>query len=93
MTPTAALAAKLAQRVDDLDWTRIRASLDEVGIAAAGPILTRAQSGDVTALYRDDERFRSTIDRSRHRFGEGQYRYFAYPLPAVVADRRRLWLP
>ena len=35
-------------------------------------------------LYDDDDGFRSTIDMARHRFGEGQYRYFAHP-----AARRR----
>jgi hypothetical protein len=35
---------------------------------------------------------RSTLDLARHRFGEGEYRYFAEPLPeAVVALRAALY--
>jgi hypothetical protein len=45
------------------------------------------------ALYDDDGRFRSTIDMARHRFGQGQYRYFAYPLPPMVAELRAAFWP
>jgi hypothetical protein len=43
-------------------------------------------------VYDDDRRFRSTVDMARHRFGKGEYRYFAQPLPEVVeALRDALW--
>lgn len=45
------------------------------------------------ALYDQAERFRSTIDMARHRFGQGQYRYFAHPLPAAVAELRGSFWP
>ena len=45
------------------------------------------------ALYGDDGRFRSTIDMARHRFGEGQYRYFAHPLPELVSALRAAFWP
>ena len=32
--------------------------------------------------------FRSTIVMARHNFGRGEYRYFNYPLPALIADLR-----
>ncbi|MBT5049890.1 MAG: 2OG-Fe(II) oxygenase, partial [Rhodospirillaceae bacterium] len=38
--------------------------------------------------YDQDARFRSTIEMSRYRFGEGQYRYFDNPLPPLVAGLR-----
>ena len=48
----------------------------------------------IRRLYGDDDRFRSTIDMGRHRYGEGQYRYFARPLPDVVDElRARLLAP
>ena len=40
-------------------------------------------------MYPDDAHFRSTIDMERYRFGRGQYRYFAYPLPNIVSELRQ----
>jgi hypothetical protein len=47
----------------------------------------------VAALYDDDDRFRSTIDMARHRFGRGEYRYFAHPLPDLVLELRAAFWP
>ena len=38
--------------------------------------------------YEATERFRSQIVMARHGFGRGAYKYFAYPLPEVVASLR-----
>jgi hypothetical protein len=86
VTSSNAALTFLSRRVDDLDWSGAVAGLDDVGIAAISPILTPAECSDVRAMYDDSERFRSTIEMAQHRFGAGQYRYFARPLPAVVAD-------
>ena len=83
----------LTRRVDELDWNRTVSALDEVGIAATGNILTADECRQVRELYDQADRFRSTIDMARHRFGEGQYRYFAYPLPAAVAELRAAFWP
>jgi len=82
----------LARRVDSLDWDGIALEVDSAGIAAIGEVLTPDECSDIADLYDDDDRFRATIDMARHRFGEGQYRYFARPLPAVVTElRASLW--
>jgi uncharacterized protein len=39
-------------------------------------------------MYPDDGQFRSRVVMSRHGFGRGEYKYFAYPLPQVVEDLR-----
>jgi len=39
-------------------------------------------------LFDDDRRFRSRIDMARYRFGVGEYKYFAAPLPEPVAALR-----
>lgn len=79
-------------RVDATDWGAVRSGLDSVGCALTGPLLTAAEAGDLAALYPDDKRFRSTIDMGRYRFGEGEYRYFADPLPeAVLALKNALY--
>jgi uncharacterized protein len=89
MMPTAAIT----QRVAELDWARVVADLDNVGIAPIGPMLGRDECRDLSACYDEITLFRSTIDMARHRFGEGEYRYFAYPLPRVVAELRASFWP
>jgi uncharacterized protein len=79
-------------RVKATDWDAVRAGLDDVGCALTGPLLTAAEAAELAALYEDDGRFRSTIDMRRYRFGEGEYRYFADPLPdAVLALKNALY--
>jgi uncharacterized protein len=77
-------------RLARVDWTAIARQLDERGHAVTPPLLTAAECRAVGALWNDAGRFRSHIDMARHRFGVGEYRYFAEPLPAVIA-RLRTW--
>lgn len=79
--------------VDELDWPRITATLDDVGCAVAGRVLDDDECDRLTTMYDDDARFRSTIDMARYRFGEGEYRYFARPLPDIVDRLRAAWWP
>lgn len=64
------------------------ASLWERGYAQAGPLLTEPECAELISLYGRDELFRSRIEMARYRFGIGDYKYFAYPLPGVVATLR-----
>jgi len=92
MTRNASGPDSLARRIDDLDWDAITAGLDDVGLADTGPILSASECREFVALYDRADVFRSTIDMGRHRFGEGEYRYFSYPLPRAVAVlRASLW--
>jgi uncharacterized protein len=86
-------AQSITQRVDDLDWDCAAGGLDDVGIADVGGVLSAEECHELRALYEQTERFRSTIDMARHRFGEGQYRYFAHPLPALVTELREAFWP
>ncbi|OAT68990.1 proline hydroxylase [Mycobacteroides immunogenum] len=80
------------ERVDDTDWRSVQADLDAVGCALTGQLLTTREAAEIAGLYSDVGRFRSTVNMSRHRFGEGEYRYFAQPYPeAVVALKHALY--
>jgi uncharacterized protein len=83
----------IADRVDGLHWADIGAGLDDSGVAPTGSVLTVGECRALVDMYSDDARFRSTIDMARHRFGEGQYRYFDHPLPTVVAELRAAFWP
>lgn len=71
-----------------LDWARIARELDEGGSALTGPLLTPAACAALIAAYDDAAAFRSRVVMTRHGFGRGEYQYFDYPLPAVVAELR-----
>jgi hypothetical protein len=79
----------IAERLGRLDWKEIEASLWERGYARTPPVLSPAECAELTALYADDGRFRSRIDMARYRFGVGDYKYFADPLPSLVAALRQ----
>ncbi|MGH9160250.1 MAG: 2OG-Fe(II) oxygenase, partial [Vicinamibacteraceae bacterium] len=88
---TAALA--IPDRVGLLEWPRLTADLDTYGCATISSLLTPAECGELAGLYTDDQRFRSRIVMARHGFGRGEYKYFASPLPEIVADLRRTLYP
>ncbi|MGH7933538.1 MAG: 2OG-Fe(II) oxygenase [Candidatus Binataceae bacterium] len=87
------MGATITQRIDRLDWERIRESIDERGYATTPALLTPHECAELAALYEERERFRSRIDMTRFRFGVGEYKYFAHPLPAVVAAMRMAVYP
>jgi hypothetical protein len=81
------------ERVSATDWDSVRADLDAYGCGLTGPLLTPDEAAQIAALYDDDSRFRSTINMGRHRFGEGEYRYFAEPFPEAVTGLKRALYP
>ena len=82
--------ASLQSRIAALDWPALAADLGRDGAARSGnPLLTPAECAALVSLWDDPGRFRSRVDMARHRFGEGEYRYFRRPLPPVVAILRR----
>ena len=95
MTKTTAIDTELAldELVASLDWPMIRETMDDKGYAALPPILTQDECHDLRALYDDDRRFRSHIDMARFRFGEGEYKYFARPLPGAIQTLRMAFYP
>src|SRR5918995_4564156 len=75
-------------QVSELDWPALGEELDRWGLAVTPPLLDEEQCRELNDLFDVDDVFRSTIVMSRHAFGEGTYRYFADPLPAVVQQLR-----
>jgi len=72
------------RRVDSGDWDAIRAELDSCGGALLPQLLTPEEAQQIRGLYGQAGRFRSTVNMAAHRFGEGEYRYFAAPYPEPV---------
>jgi hypothetical protein len=87
MDMTTTLSAALAERVDSLPWPELHGELDARGFAQTPTVLSAQECRELAALY-DSGQFRSTIAMARHRFGEGEYKYFDHPLPDPVAQLR-----
>jgi uncharacterized protein len=80
-------------RLAAADWAELAKGLDDRGSAVIEHLLTPAQCESLAALYAEDDRFRSRIVMERHGFGRGEYKYFNYPLPALVAELRTALYP
>jgi hypothetical protein len=78
------MAETIARRLARLDWPTLEGALNERGYATM-TLLAAAECAGLAALYADERRFRSRIDMARHRFGVGEYKYFARPLPRLVS--------
>jgi len=76
------------RRVDAIDWPAVAASLDAEGWAVVPGLLAGAECDALAARYDATDGFRSHVHMARHGFGRGEYRYFSYPLPPLVADLR-----
>ena len=78
----------IAARVDAIDWAHIGAELDTHGCAVIEKLITPQQCAALAELYPDDSHFRSRVVMGRHGFGRGEYKYFSYPLPDLIAELR-----
>jgi hypothetical protein len=56
-------------------------------------LLDAAECDDIAALYARGAGFRSQVVMARHGFGQGEYRYFSYPLPPLVRGLRTALYP
>jgi len=77
----------------EIDWKKVSADVDERGNAVVERLLSPAQCRALAALYEEERPFRSRVVMARHGFGRGEYKYFGYPLPEVLAAPRTALYP
>jgi uncharacterized protein len=92
-THFADLAADVKERGSVIDWQRLSQDLDREGCAIVERLLSIEECQSIAALYQNDEVFRSHVVMARHGFGRGEYKYFGYPLPSLVAKLRSTFYP
>jgi uncharacterized protein len=78
----------LAERVALLNWSTIRDQLNTRGFAIIRHMLSTIECENIRQLYPDENVFRNRVIMSRHNFGRGEYKYFSYPLPYLIAELR-----
>lgn len=80
-------------RLKTLDWQEISRDLDEQGSAVIGGLLSADECRSISALYAENDHFRSRVVMAKHGFGRGEYQYFRYPLPALIGSLRTAIYP
>jgi hypothetical protein len=83
----------LDERMRALEWDELERSLFDEGYAHVAAFLTGDECAAIRALYGEDRRFRARVVMERHNFGRGEYKYFAYPLPAQIEALREASYP
>jgi hypothetical protein len=77
-----------ADRIETIDWDRVARDLDDSASVTIPKLLGADECVALASLYSHDELFRSRVVMARHGFGRGEYKYFSYPLPGIVAALR-----
>ena len=77
----------------ELDWARVTEDLDARGSAVLEQLLSPVECQTLAASYPEDSIFRSRIVMGRHGFGQGEYKYFSYPLPEIIESLRTQLYP
>jgi hypothetical protein len=85
---SSSLAKTIETRLEAFDWASVSVHLDAYGWAMFRHLLTADECETIAGLYVDDRHFRSHVVMARHGFGRGEYKYFAYPLPDIIARLR-----
>ncbi|HEV8260930.1 MAG TPA: 2OG-Fe(II) oxygenase [Burkholderiales bacterium] len=85
--------ASVADRIEAFGWEGVSGSLDAHGSAMLERLLSPEECRALAGLYSDEDRFRSRVVMAQHGFGRGEYKYFSYPLPRMIADLRSAFYP
>jgi uncharacterized protein len=93
MGAKAVTSKSIANRLDHLDWAKLRKELSEYGFALTEPVLSPAECDSLIEMFSSDSTYRKVVDMARHGFGRGVYKYFSYPLPPVVQQLRESAYP
>ena len=92
-TAETVLSPDFTERVKSFDWKRVSQDLDAQGSATLEHLLSPEECQKTAALYEQDDLFRSRVEMGRHGFGRGEYKYFSYPLPSLIAELRTAIYP
>jgi hypothetical protein len=93
MSAAVSAAARRNPGLAAIAWDRVLGDLDAAGHAVVPRALDADQCAALARLYQEPAAFRSRIVMQRHGFGQGEYQYFAYPLPDMVASLRETAYP
>lgn len=88
MSETALPHPSPANILQQQDWPAVEDHLNHHGYVIIAGLFSRRQCQWLARLYGDASLFRKRVVMERHGFGNGEYQYFAYPLPAPLQALR-----
>jgi len=77
-------------QTENIDWDQVQAALFAQGVVRLPGLASAQTCRTLSGLYGDDALFRKRIVMARHNFGQGEYAYFAYPLPGAIQALRTM---
>lgn len=83
----------IAHRVERINWQVISNGMQDKGYAVLPGFLSPDQCRSMIGLFDDADGYRKTVVMERYRFGLGSYKYWNYPLPALVQSLRETLYP
>ena len=86
-------AKDVLQRVEAVDWSHISQDLDSHGNAIIENLISSNDCDALVNLYSEYGIFRSRVVMEQHGFGQGEYKYFSYPLPDIIGSLRTAIYP
>src|SRR5437764_680563 len=84
---------KYDERLAALDWRSLSAQLTRDGCVLIPALLDGAECAQLRGLFDTDALFAKTVVMDRPDFGNGVYRYFRAPVPAMIDALRRAAYP
>src|SRR5260370_36702062 len=79
----------MMENLNEIDWPEIYTSINEKGFALIPDVLSKTDCTELKNLYPQPELYRNVINMQRYRFGQGEYKYFNYPLPVLIEKLRK----
>lgn len=87
-----AMTFAFMKSINSLNWTEIQGALNQKGFAQIPELLSKQECNELKQLY-PQPIYRSIINMQRYRFGQGEYKYFSYPLPDIIQSLREGFYP
>lgn len=84
---------QLEASIKKIDWDTVTEAMHNRGYALITNLLTEEDCDQLIAAYTDETLYRKTITMERYRFGQGEYKYFQYPLPPLIQTIREQVYP
>lgn len=78
----------ILQKLEAIDWHIVANEMHAHGYTVIPGLAPHNLCHELISNYDDAGMYRKTITMERYRFGLGEYKYFTYPLPALIGEIR-----
>lgn len=78
---------------ESIDWRKLSEDIDQNGFARLENLLATEDCQSLIGEFENESLYRHHIVMQQHGYGQGEYKYFAYPLPDEIARLREEFYP